>query len=164
MPLRSALMIVIRQVLVDDWGVTQAATVRRLDVAQPHAIRGYSQGTNGSRRHACFRLSPDARGFAVSIEGAEAAAAPTCSEVTGIVTVIVRSAEPVGQFHEGAEQGGAVVVHQLDQPGLLHQAAEFDEMAGTFTARLGPIAHVGAGLACVEPMALGCRQPEPPRH
>jgi predicted XRE-type DNA-binding protein len=41
MQLRSALMIVIRQVLVDDRGVTQAATVRRLDVAQPHAIGGY---------------------------------------------------------------------------------------------------------------------------
>jgi hypothetical protein len=31
----------------------------------------------------------------------------------------IRSAQPIGQFHEGAEQGGAVVVHQLDQPGLL---------------------------------------------
>ena len=28
-----------------------------------------------------------------------------------------------GEFEEGAEKGRAIIVHQLDQPGFLHQAA-----------------------------------------
>ena len=58
----------------------------------------------------------------IGIEGPEAATAPAHGEMVRIVAV-VRSAQPVGQFHEGAEQGGAIVVHHLDQAGFLYQAA-----------------------------------------
>jgi hypothetical protein len=126
--------------------------------------QGCRQGANGSGWHACVRLSPSAHGIAIGIEGAKATTAPACGEMASIVAGVIRSAQPVGQVHEGAEQCGAVVVHQLDQAGLLHQATEFDEVSGALTARLGPIAHVGAGLLGIEPMALGCRQPEPPSH
>jgi len=67
--------------------------------------------------------------------------------MVGIVAGVVRSAEPVGQLHEGAEEGGAIVVGQLDQAGFLDEAAELDEVAGALAACLGPVSHVG-GVFC----------------
>ena len=94
-------------------------------------------------------------GVTVRIEGAEAAPAPACGKMARIVAGVVCAAELVGEVQKGAEEGGAVVVHQFDQAGFLYEAAEFDEVAGALAARLGPIAHVGAGLLSVDPMALG---------
>jgi hypothetical protein len=48
--------------------------------------------------------------FLISIEGAQPAAAPPCSEMTGVIAGVIRSTESVGQLHKGAEQGGAIVV------------------------------------------------------
>jgi len=101
----------------------------------------------------CRHLS---RGVTVGLEGAEAAAAPACGEVARIVAGVVRSTEPIGEIKEGAEQGRAVVVGQFDEAGFLDQAAEFDEVTGALAAFLGPIAHVGASLAGIEPMTLDC--------
>jgi hypothetical protein len=36
--------------------------------------------------------------------------------------------EPCRQFEEGAEEGGAIVIHQLDQARLLHQTAKLNEL------------------------------------
>ena len=36
--------------------------------------------------------------------------------------------DPPREFEERAEQGGAVIIDQLDQPGLLHQAAQLDQV------------------------------------
>jgi hypothetical protein len=96
------------------------------------------------------------RSVAVGIEGAEAAASPSGDDVVGIVTGIFGATELVGEVQEGPEEGGAVVIHQFDQAGLLDEAAEFDEVAGTLAACLGPIAHVGASLLSVQPMSLDC--------
>jgi hypothetical protein len=74
--------------------------------------------------------------------------------MTGIIARVVGATQPVGDLKEGAEKGGAIVVDQRDEPGLLHEAAEFDQMAGALAACLGPVAHVGAGSVGGEPMAL----------
>jgi hypothetical protein len=44
--------------------------------------------------------------------------------------------ELIGEFEEGAEEGGAVVVDQLDEAGFLDEAAEFDELTGAGAALL----------------------------
>ena len=84
--------------------------------------------------------------------------------MVGIVTSVIHSAQPVGEIEERAEQGGAVIVHQFDQAGLLHQAAEFDEVTGALAPRLGPVAHVGAGFLGIQPMPLDCRLPQQARR
>jgi hypothetical protein len=93
-------------------------------------------------------------GLAISLESAKAAPAPACGEVTGIIIGFVQSLKAVGQFEEGAEEGCAIIVYQLDQSGLLHQAAEFDKMAGAGPAILYPLAGIVAGAGEIEPIAL----------
>lgn len=61
--------------------------------------------------------------------------------------------QPGGEFEEGAEQGGTIIVDQLDQTRLLHQAAEFDQMAGSGTSILHPLARVVAGAVTIEAIA-----------
>ena len=75
--------------------------------------------------------------------------------------------QPSRQFEEGAEQGRAIIVHQLDQSGLLHQAAEFDQVTGASAPVLDPLAFVAAVAGEIEPIAqhgqpqdLGCRYPQ----
>jgi hypothetical protein len=63
-------------------------------------------------------------GLAIGLEGTKAPTAPACGEVTGIVTGVAQPLEAVGHLDEGAEESGAVVVHQLDQPRLLHQTGD----------------------------------------
>ena len=65
--------------------------------------------------------------------------------MAGIIAGVVSATEAIGQFHEGAEHGGAVVVGQRDEAGLLHEAAEFDEVAGAGAALDGPGTGVGQG-------------------
>ena len=50
--------------------------------------------------------------------------------------------QPLCEFEECTEQGSAIVLHQIDQPGLLHQAAEFDELTGTCAPVLNPLAGI----------------------
>ncbi len=90
--------------------------------------------------------------------------APAGGEVVEISPGLVDPAQPVGELEEGAEKGGAIVVHKRDQAGLLHQAAELDQVAGAFTPRPDARAHVGAGLLGLEPMTLGCCQAQPSRR
>ena len=59
--------------------------------------------------------------------------------------------KPAGHVQKGSEQRGAVIVGQLDEPGFLHETAEFDEVAGTGTSILDPLALVISGSGGVEP-------------
>ena len=45
--------------------------------------------------------------------------------------------ERVRGLEQGAEHGGAIILDELDQPGLEDQAAELDEVTGP-SATLGP--------------------------
>lgn len=76
----------------------------------PAIGRGVRASVSHGRTFRHWRDNRGSRGFAVGIEGAKAAAAPAGRKVTGIVAGVVRATQPVGQFHERAEQGGAVVV------------------------------------------------------
>jgi hypothetical protein len=53
--------------------------------------------------------------------------------------------EPCRDFEEHAEQCSAIVVHQLDQSGLLYQASELNQMPGARATVLDPLALV---IAC----------------
>jgi hypothetical protein len=57
--------------------------------------------------------------------------------------------KPCCDFEEGAEQCSAIVVHQLDQPGLLHQASELNQMPGACAPILNPLPLV---IACSIPV------------
>ena len=61
--------------------------------------------------------------------------------------------EPAYKFEEGTEQGSPVIIHQFDQPGFLHQAAEFNQVAGACAPVLHPLALVIAGAIEIEPIA-----------
>ena len=71
--------------------------------------------------------------------------------------------EPRGEFEKGAEQGGTVVVHQLDQTGLLHQAAEFDQMSGPCPPVLDPLTGIGPGAGAIEAVTPHAQMPQPRR-
>src|SRR5260370_22285595 len=88
--------------------------------------------SRGSRRSAFPRLAAwrfrHARGCrAIRIERAQATPAPGGGELRRRAVVILAAVSKlIGEFEEGAEEGGAIVVHQFDQTGLLHQPAQFD--------------------------------------
>jgi hypothetical protein len=52
-----------------------------------------------------------------------------------------------GDDDECTEQHGPIIVSQFNQPRLLHQTAEFDQMPGAFASRHNPFPHVSAALA-----------------
>lgn len=54
---------------------------------------------------------------------------PQCQRLLAILAT-----QPGGGFHHHAEQHGAVVVCQLNQPGFDDEAAQFDQMPGAFAA------------------------------
>ena len=99
----------------------------------------------------------------ICVEGPQTAASPASGEVTGIVGRVVQTTEPVSQLHEGAEQGGAIVAHQIDQPGLLHESAKLDQMAGSRAPVLHPLAGIVTGARGIEAVTLHGQVPEPSR-
>jgi hypothetical protein len=46
----------------------------------------------------------------------------------------ISAAEDVGQTEDGAEQDCPIIVSEFNQPRLLHQPAEFDQMARWFAS------------------------------
>ena len=54
------------------------------------------------------------------------------------------------EFEEGSEQGSAVIVHQLDQSGLLHQSAQLNQVSGARAPVLHPLAGVITGTVSIE--------------
>ena len=98
---------------------------------------------------AAFLLYCPRRGLLVRLERAEAAAPPACEGIAetfalafNLFLSLLPASQLIGQFEEGAEQGGAIVVDQIDEAGLLHQAAEFDELPGAGAALLHPVAGI----------------------
>lgn len=89
-------------------------------------------------------------GLALLVKGAKAGVAPAGAELGGR-RLVVAVLQIGGEFEEGAEEGGAVVVHQLDETSLGDEAAELDEMTGAVAARSGPVAGVRAGLGSLGP-------------
>jgi hypothetical protein len=88
----------------------------------------------------------------IGIERAQSVASPACHEIglTCSLVFILLPLEPCCEFEECAEEGCAIIVQQLDQPGLLDEAAEFDEVAGAGAPVLDPLAGVVAGAGGVE--------------
>ena len=90
-------------------------------------------------------------------------ALPSCLEAGGhfsLAFVRVLRLQPVRDVQQRAEQGGAVVAGQLDQPGLLDKATKFDEQACACTSFLRPVAGVVASLGEVGPILLHGQAPE----
>jgi hypothetical protein len=87
----------------------------------------------------------------VGIEGAQAVAAPTGEEIGVADALVFVVLEATGEFQEGAEESGAVIV---DQAGFLDEAAELDEVAGAGAAVLDPLAGVVAGAGEIEAVTL----------
>jgi hypothetical protein len=90
----------------------------------------------------------------VGIEFAQAAAAPAGEQIGAADSLISSILKATGEVEEGAEQGGAVIVDELDQAGFLDEAAELDEMAGAGTTILDPLAGIVAGTREIEAVTL----------
>ena len=75
----------------------------------------------GSRRKPVF-LFRGLGSCGIRIERAQSPSSPAGHEIAR-ACVRIATAQPVGQFHERPEKGGAVIVDQFDQPGvfLAHQ-------------------------------------------
>jgi len=84
--------------------------------------------------------------------------------VGGINAGFIDTAEAIGELEEGTEEGGAIVLDELDQAGLLDEAAELDQVASAFAPCPDARAHVGAGPEGLQPMALSCGQTQPARR
>ena len=95
------------------------------------------------------------------LEGAQASPSPTCAKVGRIGAA--RAPEVPGHVQERPEQGGAVVVQQLDQVGLEDEAAQLDQVSGALLSRLGPIAGVIACACGIEAVAFNHQPPQPCR-
>ncbi|OJW30445.1 MAG: hypothetical protein BGO51_00225 [Rhodospirillales bacterium 69-11] len=95
----------------------------------------------------CLRVGS----FLVGIKSAQSSSPPACDliRLAYSLVFILLPLKPCRDFEEGAEQCGAIVVHQLDQPGLLHQAAKLNQVAGARAPVLNPLALV---VACTIPV------------
>jgi hypothetical protein len=62
--------------------------------------------------------------------------------------------QPCSQFEEGSKKSGAVIIHQIDQACLLHQATQFDQPAGARPAILHPLPSIAAGACQIKAITL----------
>ena len=97
-------------------------------------------------RHVPFRL-----------ESAHSGSPPAGAKVGGVRVACFPKLR--GEVQKRAEQGGAIVVQQLDQVGFNDEATEFDQATGSFTSCLGPIAGVGSGAIGIEAVTLHHQPP-----
>ena len=132
----------------DAW--SDAARKQRSSSARSlHHDHGCSPSSRLRFRLFFLPLAVPCRGdVSVGLEGAQAAPAPARQQVgrAFLPTFLPLSPEPGGEFEEGTEQGGAIVVHQIDKTGLLHQAAELDQMTGARPPVVGSIRKCGARI------------------
>jgi hypothetical protein len=97
----------------------------------------------------------------VRIEGAETAAAPSRGNLLRrAVNIFVPEPKLICQLKEGAEERGAIVIHQFDETGLLDKAAELDEMACSGASILDPLPCIGAGAIAIEAVLQHGQAPE----
>ena len=64
----------------------------------------------------------------------------------------IRPAQLGGDGKKRTVERRAIIVRQLDQIGLGDQAAQLDQLPGSFAAFDLPFAHVGSRLCCLKPM------------
>jgi hypothetical protein len=96
-------------------------------------------------------------GLTIGLESPQSPPAPTRPEVgRGYVRVLI-VLQPAGQLKEGAEKCGAIVVDQLHQSGLLHQAAEFDQVPGARPPILDPLPGIVTSAGEIEPICSGAQ-------
>ena len=103
----------------------------------------------------------DRESLLIGVEGPHSAPPPPCHQIGRTSIVLAAVAELIGEFEKRPEQGGAIVVDELDQAGFLDEAAEFDEMAGASTPVLHPLALVVPSLSAVEPIPQHGQVPQP---
>ena len=104
-------------------------------------------------------------GCIVRLEGAHPLPPPSCPKVgwrfcPAFLVSILLQLQLAGNVQQRAEQGGAVIVQQLDQPGFLHEAAQLDELAGACAPFLHPVAGVVTGAGEGGPILLHGQAPE----
>ena len=58
--------------------------------------------------------------------------------------------EPCRKLEQSAEHRGAIIVHQLDETGFLHQPSELDKMTCARPPVLHPLPLVITGLITIE--------------
>ncbi len=76
----------------------------------------------------------------IRIEGAQSPSAPSGTEVgDGSFFRLPVFLKPLCDVQKGAKQSGAIIVDEFDQPGLLNEATEFDEVARALTAISHPL-------------------------
>jgi hypothetical protein len=90
------------------------------------------------------------RRILVGIKGVQSAPSPACKLIGLTYLLVSILLQPVCEFKEGAQQGSPVIVHQLGQPGLLDQPAEFDQMPCACAPVLHPSAGVMASTVAIE--------------
>ena len=58
--------------------------------------------------------------------------------------------KPCGKFEQSAKHCSAIIIHQLDETGFLHQPSELDKMAGAGASVLHPLPLVITSLIAIE--------------
>lgn len=66
----------------------------------------------------------------------------------------------IGNPEQRSQQCGAIVVYQLDEPCLLNEAAQLDQMPGAGASILHPLPFVVAGPSALEPVVLHGQMPK----
>ena len=96
-----------------------------------------------------------------SASKAQASPPPSRHEIGRASAVVAAILELSSQLEEGPQQRGTIVVDELDEPGFLDEAAEFDQMPGAGAAVLHPLPLVVAGSIAIEPIPQHSQVPEP---
>lgn len=94
------------------------------------------------------------RGRCVGIEGAQAAASPTGKQHGAASVLAFILLQPVCQLQEGAEQGCAIIVGQLDEAGFLDEATQLDQVPRALAPFARPISGVRASACGIEAVTL----------
>ncbi len=88
----------------------------------------------------------------VSLKGPNSLTPPSCLEGCGILSLWPACLELFYRFQKNAEQCGAIVLQQIDQPGLLHEAPKLDELTCAIASLLSPVACIIAVAGKHEPI------------
>jgi hypothetical protein len=109
------------------------------------------------RGHACGRGGS----LLVGIEGAEAASAPGSGELRwGAIITFATETKLIGDIEESAEEGGPIIVDDINQAGLLDETTELDEMACARASVLHPLPRIGASAITIEAVLQHGQAPE----
>ena len=116
--------------------------------------------------HFLFTIGPSSllvligRARRIGVEGTQAAVPPSGEQIGAALVRMCTASQPVRQLQEGAEQGGAIIVRQLDQARLVDEATEFDQVACTLAPFARPIAGIRAGACGDEAVTLHHQSPQ----